>query len=150
MHAQRKYPDELRECALRMILEIRQREGNATMVSWPRPSVGDGDALGCSARVPFPGAVASTHPVAPLHGLPAPDFGGQLEFAASGMHAFHARHARYGVGGSAKAPEVMTAQALAPNTKTPQVRDPEKINTGTTRTKRHYPAQGSAAAKMAA
>jgi transposase-like protein len=34
MPAQRKYPDELRERAVMMVLEIRQREGRA-MVSWP-------------------------------------------------------------------------------------------------------------------
>jgi hypothetical protein len=50
----------------------------------------------------------------------------------------------------AKAPEVMTTQVLASNTKTPQVRELEKINTGVTRTKRHYPAYGSTTARMAA
>ena len=34
MPAQRKYPDELRERAVRMVLEIRARDGRAT-VSWP-------------------------------------------------------------------------------------------------------------------
>ena len=34
MPAQRKYPDELRERAVRMVLEIRARDGRAT-ASWP-------------------------------------------------------------------------------------------------------------------
>jgi hypothetical protein len=48
-----------------------------------------------------------------------------------------------------KVPEVTTIKVLTFNTKTPQVREPEKINTGTTRTKRHYPARDGTAAKMA-
>src|SRR6266851_8750788 len=76
---------------------------------------------------------------------------GELEFAASRCTRSPARHAQCcGFGCSAKAPEVMTTQVLASNTKTPQVREPEKINTGTTRTKRHYPAHDNTAASMAA
>ena len=35
MPAQRKYPEELRERAVKMVLEIRAREGKGRGVSWP-------------------------------------------------------------------------------------------------------------------
>ncbi len=35
MPAQQKYPDELRERAMKMVLEIRQREGKGHVVNWP-------------------------------------------------------------------------------------------------------------------
>src|SRR5262249_31630040 len=88
-------------------------------------------------------------PSLPLPVAYRPDPGG-LEPAASRCRRSRARHAySRGVGGRAKALELMTTQVLVSNTKTHKPGDPEKINTGTTRTKRYYPAHGGTGAKMA-
>ena len=106
----------------------------------------DDDATGPRCSGAMSGVAASSHSASASR-LPAGSPGGG---AASGCTRSRARHPLCcGVSGSAKAPEVMTAQVPASNTKTPQVREPEKINTETTRTKRHYPAHGSTAAKIA-